>query len=147
MEALKTFGRWFLLVAGLLLSALACVEALRELRGGPKTDELFLLITVFTVSGGIVGGLIALVIRRLILSAFPRGKLLLGQELLECANRLGVSLKHTHDGDSNLLEPDLQRRVLEAEKAIRERRGYVVAVGSAVVAALSAIAAWYVHLK
>ena len=146
MEALKIFGRWFLLAAGLLLSALACVEALRELSGSPKTDELFLLITVYTVSGGIVGGLMALVIRSLILSASPQGKLLRGQELLEYADRLGVSLKHTHDGDSNLLEPELQRRVLDAEKAIRERRGYVVAVGSAVVAALSALAAWYVHL-
>src|SRR6266542_6360727 len=134
MGTLKAFGTWFALVGGLLLSGLACVEALRELRGDPKGDDLLLLIGVFTVAGGIAGGIIALMIRRVVLAAFPESKLLRGQELLEYADRLGVSLKHTHDGDANLLEADLQRRVLDAEKAIRERRGYAVAVSSAVVA-------------
>jgi len=147
MALAKTFGIWFLLGAGLLLSGFLCVEAIREYRTESAPEISLLLLSVFVVAGGIFAGLLAIAIRRLIEPLGMSGAFLRGQALMEYAARLGVSLKHVNDANGNLLEPELQRRVLEAEKALRERRGYVVAVGAAVVSGLSALAAWIVHLK
>ncbi|MCL5801412.1 MAG: hypothetical protein M1283_02615 [Gammaproteobacteria bacterium] len=146
MALLKTFGVWFLLGVGLLFSGFFAVEAIREYRSSSQSDDFILLVSMFTVAGGIFVGLTAVALRRL---AEPplTSAVLGGQPLMEHAARLGVSLKHVHDSNGNLLEPELQRRVLDAEKSLRERRGYVLAVGAAVVSALSAVAAWLVHLK
>ncbi|CAH1091330.1 hypothetical protein NTG1052_860021 [Candidatus Nitrotoga sp. 1052] len=66
---------------------------------------------------------------------------------MENAALLGVSLTHIHDSNGNLLEPYLQGRVLDAEKSLRERRGYVLAVWAVVVSSLRTVAAWLAHLK
>ena len=146
MALLKTFGIWFLLGFGLLLSGFFAIEAIREYRSSSTSNDFLLLVSMFVVAGGIFMGLMAVAIRRL---AEPplTSAVLGGQPLMEHAARLGVSLKHVHDSNGNLLEPELQRRVLEAEKSLRERRGYVLAVGAAVVSALSALVAWLGHLK
>jgi len=146
MVVLKTFGIWFLLGAGLLFSGFFAVEAIREYRSRSQSDDFILLVSMFTVAGGIFVGLTAVVLRRLTEPPLTSA-VLGGQPLTEYAARLGVSLKHVYDSNGNLLEPELQRRILDAEKSLRERRGYVLAVGAAVVSALSAVAAWLVHLK
>lgn len=147
MPLAKTFGIWFLLGAGLLLSGFFCVEAIREYRTESATDNFFLLVSVFVIAGGIFVGLLAIAFRRLAEPLALSGGFLRGEALVEYAVRVGVSLKHVYDSNGSLLEPELQRRVLEAEKALRERKGYVVAVGAAVISGLSALAAWIVHLK
>jgi hypothetical protein len=146
MPLLKTFGIWFLLGTGLLFSGLLSIEALRELRANPSIENAPFVLGVCAIAGGIFVGLVALAIRRL--GEAPASSVVLGGEaLVEYAARLGVSLKHVYDSNGSLLESELQRRVLDAEKSVRERRGYCVAIGAAVVAALSAVAAWIVHLK
>lgn len=145
MQTLRSFAVWFGLGAGLLTSGLFAQEAIREIRGGSNTDFLW-LVGFLAVSGGFFSGLLALGVKRLAAppagSAVPRGEV-----LIERANELGVSLKHLYDSNGNLLEPELQRRVLEAEKSMRERRGYIVAVAAALIAGVSAVAAWITHIK
>ena len=72
-----------------------------------------------------------------------------GQELFDYAERLGVSmggLPHPSIGPSGPTwaynEPEVQRRVMEMERHIRDGRLWWVAVISAVASALSAAAAW-----
>lgn len=145
---LKTFGVWFLLGAGLLFTSLFSIVAMRELVTGSKPDNFLLLLIVFVVAGGVFTGLLALAILRLVQpNVLGLGSVLRGEELMEYASRLGVSMKHLHDSNANLLEPELQHRVLEVERALRERRLYLVAIGAAVFSFFSAIAAWMVHLK
>lgn len=147
MTILKTFGVWFLLGAGLLLTGLLCISAMREIVTGGKADDFFLLLIVFVVAGGAFTGLLALAILRIGQpNALGFGNILRGEALKEYANRLGVSMKHLHDSDANLLEPELQHRVLEVERTLRERRLYLVAIGAAVFSFFSALAAWMVHL-
>ena len=147
MTQLKTFGIWFLLGAGLLVSGLVAVSVLREFRGNAELSETLILLAVFAISGGGFAGIVALAIRRVVEPNGSLGAALHGEALQLHAARLGVSLQHTHDDNGHLLESELQRRVFEMEKAFRERRGFVVAVGAAVVSAFSALAAWLVHLK
>lgn len=147
MSLAKTFGIWFLLGAGLLLSGFFCVWAIRNYRTESASETFLLLLSVFVIAGGVFAGLLAIAIRRLTEPFTISGVFLRGEALMEHAARLGVSLKHVHDSNGSLLEPELQRRVLEAEKAFRERKGYVVAIGAAVISGLSALAAWMVHLK
>ncbi|WP_239292622.1 hypothetical protein [Candidatus Nitrotoga sp. 1052] len=53
MALVKTFGLWFLLGVWLLFSGLFAVAAIREYRSSPQSDESILLVSVFTVAGGI----------------------------------------------------------------------------------------------
>ena len=148
MAMLKTFGVWFLLGAGLLLTGLFCISAMQELLSGSKPDDFLIMLVVFVVAGGAFTGLLALAILRIGQpNALGFGSVLRGEALMEYANRLGVSMKHLHDSDANLLEPELQHRVLEVERTLRERRLYLVAIGAAVFSFFSALAAWMVHLK
>jgi len=81
-------------------------------------------------------------------------RLLEAQELRERARELGVSLEGlpaqlTEDpyGRSanidQLNDPEIQRRVMEAERRIREGRLWLLAVISALASVVSAAAAWY----
>ena len=67
----------------------------------------------------------------------------LGKDLMSRAEALGVSTQHLQDARYGAVdEPELQRRVLEAERHIRDSRLWWVAVLSAAVALVSALAAW-----
>ena len=67
----------------------------------------------------------------------------LGKELISRANTLGVSTQHLEDPRYGAIdEPELQRRVLEAERHLRDARLWWVALLSAAVAVVSACAAW-----
>lgn len=65
-----------------------------------------------------------------------------GQGLLNRANQLGVSENETYSSDCILAEPELQRRVLEAERHRRDASLWVIALLSAVASVVSAVAAW-----
>ena len=77
-------------------------------------------------------------------------KLAVGEELRKRAERLGVAMETDQSvlvpgkGNVPLIAEDyeLQRRVLEAERHIREHRLWLVAVISAVASVVSAFAAW-----
>jgi hypothetical protein len=69
-------------------------------------------------------------------------KVLRGDELYKKAQELGVSLQELGHADGTDSEPELQRRVLEAERARRESRLWVIALISAIASAFSALAAW-----
>jgi cytoskeletal protein RodZ len=69
-------------------------------------------------------------------------KLLKGEELKRHAEELGVSMSQLYDTKGHMDEPELQRRVLEAERSVREGRLWWIALISAVIALLSAAAAW-----
>lgn len=64
-------------------------------------------------------------------------------ELRELAQRLGVSTHGTVDptrGKTNI--PELQSRIINAQRSIREGRLWWIALISAISSALSALAAW-----
>jgi len=67
--------------------------------------------------------------------------LLQGDELTKRAEELGVSLIELHDVHGVRSEPELQRRVIEAERAERESRLWLIAVISSVASVISALAA------
>ncbi|WP_152909278.1 hypothetical protein [Mariprofundus ferrooxydans] len=67
--------------------------------------------------------------------------LLQGNELTKRAEELGVSLIELYDVHGVRSEPELQRRVIEAERAERESRLWLIAVISSVASVFSAIAA------
>lgn len=69
-------------------------------------------------------------------------KLLRGVELKQYTQELGVSLSQLYDTHGNIDEPELQRRVQEAERSLRENALWFVAVISAVASMISALAAW-----
>jgi len=73
-------------------------------------------------------------------------KLLNGQELLARARELGVS-EHDLYRDSGPNEAELQRRVLEAERANREAWLWLLAVIAAIASLFSAAAAWLAVLR
>ena len=147
VRKLKTFGVWFLVGAGLLISGSFAVVSLREFRANAEVGDFFILVAVLAISGGIFTGIVALAVRRIIEPLPWSSAALHGEALMLHATHLGVSLQHVHDSNGHLLEVELQRRVLEMEKALRERRGYAVAVSAAVISAFGALAAWLVHLK
>lgn len=70
------------------------------------------------------------------------GPLPQGEELKKRAQELGVSMNELHDTWGNMSEPELQRRVLDAERARRESSLWVIALVSAIASVLSALAAW-----
>lgn len=80
-----------------------------------------------------------------------KSKILSGHELIDQANKLGVSIyrddANVPIGTKPIIAPivsefEIQRRVMEAERHIREHRLWIVAVISGVIALISAIAAW-----
>ena len=71
-----------------------------------------------------------------------RKAILQGEELIDHAQKLGVSMAELYDTKGILSEPELQRRVAEAERSLRESRLWVIAVIAAIASAVSAIAAW-----
>ena len=73
-------------------------------------------------------------------------KLLNGKELLARARELGIS-EHDLYRESGPNEAELQRRVLEAERAHRESRLWLVAVIAAIASLFSAVAAWLAVLQ
>lgn len=69
-----------------------------------------------------------------------------GQELRNRAMELGVSLEqlpHREPPITVLNEPEIQRRVMEAERHRRDSSLWLLALISAVASVISAIAAWY----
>lgn len=82
-------------------------------------------------------------------------KLPVGDELQKRAEQLGVAI----ETDQSVLVPgrgnvsriaedyELQRRVLEAERHMREHRLWLVALISAVASVVSAVAAWLAVIK
>ena len=145
MRQLKTFAFWFGVGAGLIISGLFAVAAFRELKWDGEVGEFLILLALLAIFGGIFTGIFAQAIRRLIEPLPFINAALRREALMVYATQLGVSLQHIHDSNGHLLEVELQRRVLEMEKALRERRGYVVAVSAAVVSAVGACAAWLFH--
>jgi hypothetical protein len=71
-------------------------------------------------------------------------RLLRGEELRKRAEELGVSMSPGEDmsAGGTVLEPAMQRRVMETERAQREERLWLVALFSAIASAISAVAAW-----
>ncbi len=75
-------------------------------------------------------------------------KILHGEELLNRAKELGVDIegeprtKSTSGNAPKASDYELQRRVIEAERSIRENRLWIIAVISAVASVVSAIIAW-----
>ena len=68
-------------------------------------------------------------------------------EKLEYAKKIGVSTQGVHDTEQRFFENELNFRILNHERSIRESRLWVVAVVSAIASALSALAAWAAVLR
>lgn len=78
---------------------------------------------------------------------FKNEKLLIGNELIARATKLGVSTTNDTTVRNVVPEAELQRRVIEAERAIRDKRLWIVALFSALASIVSAIAAWTAVLR
>jgi len=80
-------------------------------------------------------------------------RLLQGQELEQRARELGVDIQGSpRTGSSSGNHPraedhELQQRVIQAERANRESRLWLLALISAVASAISALAAWAAILR
>lgn len=82
-------------------------------------------------------------------------KLLVGDALRQRAEQLGVAMETDQSvvvpgrGNVPIIAEDyeLQRRVLEAERHLREHRLWLVAAFSAVASLVSAVAAWLAVIK
>ena len=70
------------------------------------------------------------------------GKMLTGEKLEKRANQLGVSLNNLYSSNGLADEPELQRRVIEAERHRRDGCLWLIALISALASAASAVAAW-----
>lgn len=53
-----------------------------------------------------------------------------------------MSSQELYDTQGHMSEPELQRRVLDAERSLREARLWIIALVSAIASVVSAIAAW-----
>ena len=69
-------------------------------------------------------------------------KILQGKELENRAEELGVSFDRLYS-EAGINEPELQKRVLEAERSLRESRLWQIALTSSIASVVSAIAAWF----
>ncbi len=78
---------------------------------------------------------------------FKNEKLLTGNKLMARATELGVSTTKDIAPRSNVSDAELQRRVIEAERAIRENRLWKIALLSALASLVSAIASWMAVLR
>lgn len=71
-----------------------------------------------------------------------------GKELIKEAEDLGLYIQDIYnDQTGNYNQPDLQRRVREGKRAQRESSLWKIALISASVSLISAIAAWFAVLK
>lgn len=75
-------------------------------------------------------------------------KLLEGKQLEDRARQLGIDVRGEHITESSIgrtraCDYELQRRVIEAERATRESRLWILAVISALASVVSALAAWF----
>ena len=77
--------------------------------------------------------------------------ILTGHELVERAKQLGVSIyrddANVPIGTNPIMAPivsefEIQSRVMEAERHLREHKLWIIAVVSAAIALISALAAW-----
>ncbi len=69
-------------------------------------------------------------------------------EVLKLAEELGVSTHGTLNPDKGRYNiPELQNRIINAQRAIREGRLWWVAVISAIASMFSALAAWIAVMK
>jgi hypothetical protein len=74
------------------------------------------------------------------------GKLLTGDRLKAECERLGINTKmeRTHSSTtSDAPDAELQRRLIETKRSIREGRLWIFALVSMIISMLSAAAAWY----
>lgn len=77
------------------------------------------------------------------------GKLLTGTELEQRCKELGVDITGEPRSQSvsgsrpKASDAELQRRLIDAERSVREHKLWVVAFVSAIASVLSAIAAWF----
>lgn len=74
-------------------------------------------------------------------------RLLTGNKLTARATELGVSTTNDTTVRSVIPEAELQRRVIEAERAIRENKLWIIALFSALASFVSAIASWIAVLR
>jgi len=80
-------------------------------------------------------------------------KLLQGNDLKQRAKDLGVDIQgdprtqSSSGRTTSASDSELQRRVLEAERSVRESRLWFLAVLSAIASIVSALAAWWAMLK
>lgn len=75
-------------------------------------------------------------------------KILRGDDLLARARQLGVSESGSYVGERCVFdEAEMQRRVMEAERHVRENRIWLMAALSALASAISAVAAWIAVLR
>jgi hypothetical protein len=70
-------------------------------------------------------------------------KLLQGDALLKRAEELGVSITESALNSGYHIDHIIQGRVIQAEKANRDRLLWLIAFISAIAAVLSALAAWF----
>lgn len=64
-------------------------------------------------------------------------------ELRKLAQKLGVSLHHIFETQKGLTDiPELQSRIINAQRSIREGRLWWIALISAIASMLSALAVW-----
>lgn len=71
------------------------------------------------------------------------GKIKRGEELRKYAEQLGVSDHALYDAHSGTMdEPELQRRVMEAERHKRDASLWLIALISTISSVISALAAW-----
>ena len=73
-------------------------------------------------------------------------KILQGEQLIERAKQLGVDLQgeriyQSSSGRAKVDDYELQRRIIEADRSIRESRLWIVAVISAAASVISALTA------
>jgi len=73
---------------------------------------------------------------------FKKKKILTGNELTNRAEELGVSMRNNSAVRDVVPEAELQKRVIEAERAIRENNLWIIAVIAAISSLLSAFASW-----
>ena len=74
-----------------------------------------------------------------------------GEELVQEAKKLGVSLEDTYPtksfGASSIAEPKLQEHVRRAKNARYARLTWIIALVSAIASVFSAVAAWLAILS
>jgi hypothetical protein len=82
-------------------------------------------------------------------------RLLQGAELIKRAQELGVSLEELCDSSGNLSEPELQRRVIEAEKALgvkakkpkQSKNAWILFIGTILAAVITGVFSIYSKAK
>ena len=65
-----------------------------------------------------------------------------GQPLVERARKARVYIDDVLRGEAGLVEPEIRRRIAEAERSTREHRLWIYALVSAIAAVIAAVAAW-----